>query len=77
VEDARGRVADDSETRPAKRGGRNRKEGDRWTIRELLLFQLVPELRNDTRAPLHVSGQRPRNEERIPLRRLFEIYFLF
>lgn len=72
VEDARGSVADDSETRPAKRSGRNRKEGGRWTIRELLLFQLVPELWNGTRVPLYASEQRVRGmrKEKIPLQRL-------
>lgn len=60
VEDARGCVADDSETRPAKKDGSNRKEVGRWTIRELLLFQLVPELWNSqspvAREPNNVSA---------------------
>ena len=41
-----------------KEAGGTERKGGRWTIRELLLFQLVPELWNDTRVPLHASEQR-------------------
>lgn len=65
VEDACGCVADDSETRPAKRDGRDRREGGRWTIRELLLFQLVSRIMEWHQNPVaRERTTRPRYEAR-------------
>jgi len=48
-----------------KEAGGTERKGGRWTIRELLLFQLVPELWNDTRVPFaREQTTRPTYEER-------------
>lgn len=61
-----------------RRKERNGKEGGRWTIRELLLFQLVPELWNGTRVPLHASEQHVRGmKEKNPATTVVQQYIFF